>query len=239
MSVPEPALHHPSVQRIVRVATALGDLAHEVVFIGGSIAPLLHVDPLFPRPRPTRDVDAVIATRAYTDIGRFQERLRGRAFRQDPTATHHLHGWVSPDQDLLDLIPAGVHLGGSGQRWDAIALETSVNAMITGGVVIRHASAPAFLALKWAAYHDRGEEDPFASHDLEDILALIAARPNLVDEVQDSTEEIVRFLTAGAERLLETTEIDDLLAAHLNNAPDPSLTFRCVKESLVRIAALG
>ena len=113
MSLSASPYHHPSVQRIVRVATALGDLARDVVFIGGSIAPLLHVDPLFPRPRPTRDVDAVTASRTYTDLGRFHERLRTRGFCQDPTGTHHVHRWVSPDHDLLDLVPAGAHLGGS------------------------------------------------------------------------------------------------------------------------------
>ena len=238
MNPSESVLSHPSVQRIVRVASALGDLARDVVFIGGSVAPLLHVDPLFPRPRPTRDVDAVIATRNYADIGRCQERLRARGFRQDPTATHHVHRWVSPDQDLLDLVPAGAHLGGSAQRWDMVALETSVDAEMGGGVTIRHASAPAFLALKWAAYRDRGEGDAFASPDLEDILALMAARPGLVGEVIETPAEIVRFVAVEAARLLQRPEIEDLLAAHLNNAPDPAVTCRRVRESLVRLAAL-
>ncbi len=239
MSPLESAFHHPSVQRIVRVASALGDLGRDVVFIGGSIAPLLHVDPLFPRPRPTRDVDAVIATRTYADIGRFQERLRARGFRQDPANRHHVHRWVSPDEDLLDLIPTGAHLGGSAQRWDSVALETSVDAEIGEGVTIRHASAAAFLALKWAAYQDRGEQDAFASHDLEDILALLAARPVLVDEVTESPQEIVRFVSAGATRLLGRPEIEDLVAAHLNNTPEPAHTCRRVRESLIRLAALG
>ncbi len=62
-------LHHPSVQRIRRVAVALGELAGEVVFIGGAIAPLLQDDPPFEEARPTRDVDAVTASTSYAEVG--------------------------------------------------------------------------------------------------------------------------------------------------------------------------
>jgi hypothetical protein len=39
--------HGPSLDRVAIVARALGDLAGEVVFIGGAIAPLLQIDPPF------------------------------------------------------------------------------------------------------------------------------------------------------------------------------------------------
>ncbi|MCU0381989.1 MAG: hypothetical protein MUE58_12445, partial [Chitinophagaceae bacterium] len=75
--------------------------------------------------------------------------------------------------DWLDLVPSWSHPGGSGQEWDRFALQSSVSADLGDGVMVRHASAPAFLALKWAAYGDRGVTDPFASHDLEDIPGAI------------------------------------------------------------------
>ena len=149
------AFESPSVQRIVRVARRLGDLSNDVVFIGGSIAPLLQTNPPFDGPRPTKDADAVTASAKYTDLGRLHESLRVRKFRQDPGDTSHIHRWRSPDDDIFDLVPAGGHPGGSGQVWDRLALETSQNVTLADGTIFRHASAPAFLALKWAAYDDR------------------------------------------------------------------------------------
>ncbi|MFN2326976.1 MAG: hypothetical protein ABR551_14010, partial [Gemmatimonadales bacterium] len=68
--------NHPAVQRLARVARALGPLAREVVFIGGAVAPLLQTAPPFAAPRPTRDVDALIGTRSYGEAERFRQELR-------------------------------------------------------------------------------------------------------------------------------------------------------------------
>jgi len=121
----------------------------------------------------------------------------------------------------LDLVPAGHHLGGSGQLWDQVALDSAATADLGDGVIIRHAGGPAFLALKWAAYADRGAGDPYASHDLEDILALVASRPAIVAEVGASASGLRHFVGAASAALLEDTRIGDILAGHLNNAQDP------------------
>jgi hypothetical protein len=228
---------HPAVRRLARVATALGDFCHEVVFVGGAIAPLLQTDPPFGAPRPTRDVDAVVASRGYWELKTLHERLTSLGFRQDPSEAQHMHRWLTPDGDLLDLVPAGAHAGGSGQLWDQLALDTSVESELDEGVAVRHASGPAFLALKWAAHLDRGAADPFASHDLEDFLALLAARPAVIREVADSPAEIAGFLASAADALIGMMEIEDLLAGHLNNADDPAATSLDVRRSLVDLAA--
>jgi hypothetical protein len=132
-----------------------------------------------------------------------------------------VHRWSSPTGDILDLVPAGAHWGGSGQAWDQIAIESKVLVDLGEGLVIAHANAAAFLALKWAAYADRGIEDPFASHDLEDILGLIASRPGLSSEIRVSSPELRVFVSEHTARLLEHPDLKDLLAGHLNNAQNP------------------
>lgn len=225
--------------RLIRVATALGDLLDEVTFIGGAIAPLLHVDSPFDRPRPTVDVDAVIGTSSYAAVGRLHERLRARGFRQDPSTPHHVHRWVSPARDLLDLVPTGDHLGGTGQCWEALAISTAQPCSIAGGPTIRHASAPAFLALKWAAFGDRGAGDPLVSHDLEDILSLVASRPSVEAELRAAPEEVARYVADGFRALRARRDFDDLLGAHLNNAQDAAAVRRRVRERITRIVEAG
>lgn len=209
----------PSLANIARVAKALGELRDHVVFIGGAIAPILQTNPPFPRIRPTKDVDGVIASTSYTDAHRINEELTRRGFRLDTTGTAHSNRWISPEQTVpFDLVPAGSHLGGSGNPWDQTAIDTANRHELYPGLEIRHASAPAFLALKWAAHADRGMNDPRQSHDLEDLLALIASRPTVTEEVQHAPEHLREFIRQQAANLLSDDDVDELLDAHLNNA---------------------
>ena len=178
-----------SVARIITVARELGPLAGDVVFIGGAIAPLLHTDSPLPRPRATKDVDGVIASHQYGDSNRLHDALRQRGFRHDVTAAAHVHRWIAPSGELFDLVPSGSHVGGSGNEWDVAAIESAITVTMDG-VTFRHASAPAFIAMKIEAFNDRGEGDARGSHDIEDIVALIASRP---PSLQKSTRRPAMF----------------------------------------------
>jgi hypothetical protein len=225
----------PSVDRVATVAAELGDLAHQVVFIGGAIAPLLQTDPPFPRARVTSDVDGVIASSTYTDQERLRVQLMECGFRHE-TEARHVHRWVSPSGIPFDLISAGRHLGGSGNPWDEIALETAIELHVGNGLTFKHVSAPAFLAQKWAAHHDRGRDDPLASHDLEDILSLLASRPGIAEEVAASPTTLRAYLRQQAGAFLANSDAEDLLAAHLNVAQDPAATIAVVRALLGRLA---
>ncbi len=240
---------HPSLDRIARVAEALGDLRDRVVFIGGAIAPLLQSHPPFPRARPTKDVDAVTATTSYSDLEALDRALRAREFRT-PAAPAiadnaegrpqtHVHKWVAPGGIEFDLVPSGAHFGGSGSAWDQHAITLSETLEIRAGLPIKHANAPSFLAMKWAAHHDRGKDDPINSADLEDILALIASRPTIVDELQHSPPELCQFVRDNTAGFLGDRDAGDLLAAHLNNATAPRAVIGRVRSALDQIARLG
>jgi hypothetical protein len=200
---------------MIRVARALGPLVDEVVFIGGAIAPLLQTEPVLDRVRPTQDVDAVIATTRYSTIDSLQDRLRASGFRHDHLHTGHVHRYVLATVDepsiFFDLVPAGAHLGASGNPWDSLAIETAVEATLEAGVVIRHAAAPAFLALKWSAHEDRGGNDPFASHDLEDILGVIACRPTIVREIENGPVQIREYLARCASALVAHPDLAEII----------------------------
>jgi predicted nucleotidyltransferase len=208
----------PSVKRIAEIARALGDLSGQVVFIGGAIAPLLQTNPPFARVRATKDVDAVVASANYADYGAFQKRLRELGFNVNMSDAKHAHRWRAPDGTPFDLVPVGDHFEGTGGEWDKMALQTAVEAEIEPGLRIRHASAPGFLALKWAAFWDRGAADPYSSHDLEDILALTVSRDTVVEECRTAPGNIQESLRKGFGWLTANPEYDDLVAAHLANA---------------------
>jgi predicted nucleotidyltransferase len=208
----------PALASIAAVAKALGPLRERVVFIGGSLAPLLQIEPPFAAVRPTGDVDAIAVTTSYTDFERLRQDLRQRGFVESTNA-RHANRWILTSQGIdFDLMPAGDHFGGSGNPWDRAALESTTETEIEPGVSIRHVDAPGFLALKLAAYSDRGSEDPFGSHDLEDILALVASRVAIVQEVLRATPQLRQFISKWFQELLQLgDEFEDMLAAHLGN----------------------
>jgi predicted nucleotidyltransferase len=203
---------------VAEVARALGGMIERVVFIGGAVAPLLQADRPFRAPRPTDDVDAIAATLSYTDFERMCGELRQLGFRE-PSGATHAHRWTTPgpNEVKFDLIPVGDHLAGSGNPWELAAMESAVRFEIEPGLIIRHASGPGFLALKLAAFRDRGREDPRGSTDLEDIFALVASRPQIVQEIAAAPDAIREFAAARLAAILAMEEFEDLIASHLGN----------------------
>lgn len=150
----------------------------------------------------------MIATSSYGDIEQLSELLRRLGFVQDRGLTAHVHRWLSPDGIQFDLVPAGRHLGASGNQLDVFAVANAVHTRLLPGLVISHVSAVGFLALKWAAFRDRGAMDPRSSRDLEDIVALIASRPTIVEEIVGSGDEIRCFVAERTRAFLEMPDTD-------------------------------
>jgi hypothetical protein len=209
---------HPAVARIVSVARALGELSGDVVFIGGAIAPLLQTNQVIPRVRPTDDVDAIVASTQYASYSALEERIRALGFTTEIAEQKHAHRWRAPDGTPFDLVPAGKHLGGTGGEWDAMAIAEAVESEVGTDFKIRHASAMGFLGLKWAAFWDRGVQDPFRSEDLEDILALLVSRNELVREFKESPARLQDHIRDGLRWLQSSDDYEDLVAAHLGSA---------------------
>lgn len=67
---------HQSVRDMAEVARKLGDLVHEVVFLGGAAVPLLVPAAVVPTVRSTDDVDCVVRAETYSEYSHFGERFR-------------------------------------------------------------------------------------------------------------------------------------------------------------------
>jgi predicted nucleotidyltransferase len=99
-----------------------------------------------------------------------------------------------------------------------MAFDTAQPTVLPNGSVIRLVTPACFLATKLAAFDDRGRLDPMASHDLEDVIAVVDGRESIVDEIQASPPEVQAFVAAAWREILETASVLALLEAHL--APD-------------------
>jgi hypothetical protein len=210
-----------NVIRLKSVVRALGPLADKVVFIGGVVAELLQVDRVLPAARATDDVDAVVALRSRGESDVFASSLRTLGFRDDVSAAH-AHRWVAPDKTKVDLVPVNEMSIGFGNKWDLLAT-TSAETHQLDETSVRIVSAPLFLAMKWSAFNDRGGLDWMGSHDLEDILAVVATRPTIVEEVRNSNAEVRLYIATWCLKLLNEPAFAEIVQGALSTASLPGI----------------
>lgn len=219
-----------------KVAHALGPLLEEVVFVGGTIPSLLITDPASPPVRPTKDVDLVVDTRSHHRHAEFEQKLRIRGFQiQSPPACRYGIGDV-----LVDVMTTTSEAMGFSERWYAEAFSTAEGMELPDGTMIRVIRSPLFLATKLSAWRDRGKGDYYAQ-DLEDLLAIIDGRPELTQEVQQSSVDVRRFLAEEFSSLLAREEFRDSIPGHLGgDAIAYERAERVVKimEGIIRLGGL-
>ena len=72
-----------------------------------------------------------------------------------------------------------------------------------------------FLATKHAAYHDRGRGDFYGSADLEDIIAVIDGRDNIVQEIAECDAALRSYVTGSIAALSADSDFQDALSGML------------------------
>jgi len=201
-----------NIERVLAVARQLGELAQEVVFVGGAATGLLVTDPAIADVRPTIDVDVIVEVISHVDYFRLQERLREKGFRES-MQEEVICRWKYKEI-LLDVMPTDERILGFSNRWYPEAFRNPQDIVIDG-MAIKLIRAPYFLGTKLEAFYGRGKADYMASHDMEDLITVLDGRVEIVEEVQQSEEGIKRYLAEQFRRLLEKDEFLDALAGHL------------------------
>jgi len=204
-------LDHPNTQQVRRAAIALGDLLNEVVFVGGLMIPFFISDRGLHRMRPTDDVDVVVECRTRHAYHQFAQRLQVLGFRPDQSPGAPVCRYRMADGLVLDAMPLDGEILGFSNRWYPLVMDTAVSVDLSNGIAIRAAHPVALLATKWEAFFDRGSDDPFGSHDLEDVLMLVAGRAELAYELQSLSLDARTFIAESVQKLLGAPWFDDVL----------------------------
>lgn len=193
----------------------LGDLADAMVFLGGCATGLLLTDVAAPPIRVTRDVDAITEVTTLGDYHRLSALLRERGFREDQSEGAPVCRWVT-GAVVLDVMPTSADILGFGNDWYQPALESAMSVELPSGRNIRMVTAPYFLATKLVAFDGRGEGDYFTSHDMEDIVAVLDGRAEIVDEVERASSAALRaYLDLRFTELLSDSRFREAVSGHL------------------------
>ena len=119
-------------------------------------------------------------------------------------------------EDLtIDVMPIEESILGFSNRWYEEALQTAQRVQLAEDLSIRAITAPYFLASKFEAFHGRGGGDYFASHDLEDLIAVVDGRDVLVSEIKESSSGLRDYIAAETKHLLQDRGFIDALPGFL------------------------
>ena len=194
----------PLLQDAVR---KLAPFLNEIVFVGGVTLGLLITDEASAPIRSTTDVDVIAEILTYTEYIAFSERLREAHFTEDQELTCRWHSGAL----TLDVLALSKEVLGFTNIWYEPALHHASTLTLPEGPSIRVISAPYFLATKMEAFRGRGKMDFQASHDLEDFVAVIEGRENIVNEIAESPRDVRDYLAQAAKGLLAESRFLDVL----------------------------
>jgi hypothetical protein len=203
-----------NLEALERVAKRLGPLKDALVFVGGAVTEILVTDPGAPEPRITLDIDAVVEARTRREYYGFADKLRAAGFSEDRSEGAPLCRWVV-DGVKVDLMPPDEEVLGFSNRWYSAALANASVICLQQGTKIRVVTAPYFVATKLEAFAGRGRNDFTASHDIEDIIAVVDGRPELVQEILSAPADVRRHVSEQIRSYLDTSAFLDAISGHL------------------------
>jgi hypothetical protein len=140
---------------------------------------------------------------------------------------------------LVDVMPVGTSASTYDDRWLLDAMAHAVGLELQPGLSIRHVTAPYFVALKLAAFADRGNGDYQASPDVGDIVQVLDGRPELAGEMGDADPDLLEYIALEFRRFLEDGAFGDSIPWHLPGDRASQARGPLVLERMSKIASLG
>ena len=209
-----PMVNNPNLLQLEITVGALGELADEMVFLGGCAIGLLITDTAAPIVRVTRDVDVITEVASLMDYHRLSDQLRNLGFTEDQREDAPICRWQGHGT-VLDVMPTEKSILGFGNPWYQPALENASRISLPSGRRINLVSAPYFLMTKFAAFDGRGNDDYLMSHDIEDIVALLDGRPSIIENVSSADEAVKKAIKSRASQLLRDNGFLEAIPGHL------------------------
>ncbi len=184
------------------------------MFVGGCTTGLLITDKAAADVRPTYDVDAIAEITSYMGYTEFSERLKAIGFREDTREGAPLCRWRQ-ETTTLDVMPLDGKILGFRNTWYGPAMESAELRELEPGLKILSVNAVYFCASKLEAFGDRGKNDYLGSRDLEDVIAIVDGRAELLREIQAARNDVRSYLAQEIAKLRGAREFLDALPGHL------------------------
>ena len=186
--------------QIIQAAQAIEPLLNRVVFTGRHAAELLCTHVASGATRARFASDAVLRVLSSSALDRLAVDLERLGLRRG-VRTANSERWILDERLLLDVTYVSGDESERDAIWLAYASLLTMPLIVGDGLTARITGAPALLALGWAALKSSGE-DLLDSGDLEDLIALVAGRAEIVREVHAAPPELREFVATETRRFL-------------------------------------
>jgi predicted nucleotidyltransferase len=202
---------NPNINLLTSIAHAMGGaLREQVVFVGGCATGLLITQPLVADARATEDVDAIVEVASLVGYHALAQQLMAQGFKQTMADNTLPFRWYWNGMQL-DLVPLDEKVLGFANRWYKPGFEAATTSTLPSGLQLRHLSAPYFVATKLEAFKDRGNNDVYLSHDLEDVITVVDGREELLDELTTAPSDVRDFVALTLRGILRHTDFTNAL----------------------------
>lgn len=185
--------------------------------------------------RPTFDVDAIAEITSYDRYTELSERLIKLGFQEHKREGAPLCRWRQ-QTTTLDVMPLDAKILGFSNSWYRPAMDHAEERELEQGLKIPLIAAVYFCASKIEAFAGGGKNDFPASRDLEDLIAVVDGRAELVGEIEDAANDVRSYLAKEIKKLLSIREFNDALPGHV--PPDTASQER-VGTIISRLEAIG
>lgn len=216
---------------VLAVAKALRSFPYSFVLVGGAAVPFLLTDPIVSA-RSTLDFDIVVRIATRGEYYEVEEWLRDHEFTE--TKDGPICRWRL-DEHLIDVMPTSEDVLGFSNQWYEAALQSATRHELEEDISIPVVAAPPFVGAKIEAFRSRGEDDYYASSDLEDIITVLNGRPEIVDEFGKTTAPLHVYVASVFKRWIESTEFNNALPGHLQHAETSPERTRVVENHMQAI----
>ena len=197
---------------VAEIAEALKDIKQDMVFVGGAIISLYTDDPAADEIRPTQDVDMTINILNLGHWEEVQKKLSELGFQPDPFG-HAICSYKYNDIPVDIMATEDGPLGPS-NRWYKVGFKNLWNVKVKDQE-IKILSAPCYLATKFEAFKNRGN-DYRTSHDIEDIIYVIDNRIDIVSEITEGEPSILLFIREQLQIIINKGILKEVLVSHIH-----------------------
>ena len=218
---------NPNIELLTSIANAMGMLREQVVFVGGCATGLLITQPLVADARATEDVDAIVEVASLVGYHALAQQLMELCFKQTMADNTPPFRWYWNGMQL-DLVPLDEKVLGFANRWYKPGFEAAITATLPSGLELRHLSAPYFMATKLEAFKDRGNNDVYLSHDLEDVITVVDGRDGLIDELASAPSDVRDFVALVFQGLLKHSDFTNVLPGIVSHSTRTGLVLQRV-----------
>ncbi len=187
------------IARLTQTVDILGNLSDSFVFLGGSVAPLLVTDTAAADARNTIDVDAIVQASTRSEYQAIAAQLALVHFHldlQEEVMCRYKNG-----QLILDVMPTNPEVLTFGNDWYPQVFRDPISYTLPNLKVISIINAPLYLCTKYDAYKARGQAD---EKDLQDIVAIVDGRSELVVELQSASREVKEHVAKCTKELFDS-----------------------------------